>query len=198
MPPSERTCVSCRKKGIKGVLVKLVNSPQGVIIDYSERLPGRSAYVCPEMPCIEKALKEGVLSRAFKERIKPPELDGFVEELDKKINRKITALLGMARKSGQVAGGFDPAIEEAKRDGDGLLIMALDLSENTRKKAMEAGVGLSGRLVEYSIKDELGSALGMNPVGIIFIKNKELSDSLNKEIRRLINIRRGVREYGEN
>ncbi len=172
-------------------MVKLANTPQGVIIDYSERLPGRGAYVCPEMPCIGKALKEGSLSRAFKESIKPPRIEDFVAELDKKINRKIASLLGMARKSGMVAAGFDSAIEAAMRDTVGLVIMAGDLSENTRKKAMEVGTGFTGRLVEYSTKDMLGSMLGMDPVGIVFIKNKELSDSLKKEIRRLINIRRG-------
>jgi len=191
MPPAERTCVSCRKKGIKGELIKLTNTPQGVIIDYSERLPGRGAYVCPEKPCIGKVLKEGVLSRAFKESVKPPSIEGIVAELDQKINRKISSLLGMARKSGLVAAGFDSAIEAAMRDTAGLVIMAQDLSENTKKKAMEEGAGFTGRLVEYSTKDMLGSMLGMDPVGIVFIKNKELSDSLKKEIRRLINIRRG-------
>jgi predicted RNA-binding protein YlxR (DUF448 family) len=191
MPPSERTCVACRKKGIKGELIKLANTPQGVIIDYSEKLPGRGAYVCAEMPCIGKVLKEGALSRAFKESVKSPKTEDFVAELDKKINRKIASLLGMARKSGVVAAGFDSAIEAAMRDTGGLVIMAQDLSDNTRKKAMEAGTGFTGRLVEYSTKDMLGSMLGMDPVGIVFIKNKELSDSLNKEIRRLINIRRG-------
>jgi hypothetical protein len=191
MPPSERTCVSCRKKGIKGELIKLANTPQGVIIDYSERLPGRGAYVCPEMPCIEKGLKEGSLSRAFKESAKPPRLEDFVAELDQKINRKVASLLGMARKSGLVAAGFDSAIEAAIRDTGGLVIMAQDLSGNTKKKAMEEGTGFTGRLVEYSTKDMLGSMLGMDPVGIVFIKNKELSDSLKKEIRRLINIRSG-------
>ena len=191
MPPSERTCVSCRKKGIKGELIKLANAPQGVIIDYSERLPGRGAYVCPDSLCIGKALKEGALSKAFKEGVTSPKLDDFVAELDQKINRKIASLLGMARKSGLVAAGFDSAIEAAKRDTGGLLILALDLSENTKKKAMEEGAGFAGRLVEYSTKDMLGSMLGMDPVGIVFIKNRELSDSLKKEIRRLINIRRG-------
>jgi len=191
MPPSERTCVSCRKKGIKGELIKLTNSPQGIIIDYSERLPGRGAYVCPEMPCIGKVLKDGVLSKVFKESIKPPKLEDFVAELEQKINRKIASLLGMARKSGLVAAGFDSAIEAAVKDAGGLVIMAQDLSENTKRKAMEEGTGFTGRLVEYSTKDMLGSMLGMDPVGIVFIKNKELSDSLRKEIRRLINVRRG-------
>jgi ribosomal protein L7Ae-like RNA K-turn-binding protein len=174
MSPSERTCVSCRKKGIKGELIKLANTPQGVIIDYSERLPA-AGYVAG-MPCIEV---EGSPLKGL-QSTKPPRLEDFVAESIKDKPR-VASLLGMARKSGLVAAGFDSAIEAAIRDTGGLVIMAQDLSGNTKKKAMEEGTGFTGRLVEYSTKDMLGSMLGMDPVGIVFIKNKEL-DSLKKEI----------------
>ena len=94
----ERTCISCKRKGSKGELIRLVNSQAGIVIDYTEKLPGRGAYVCGEKACIEKGLKEGALSRAFREKAQPPSPDEFYRQLRERVVRKINSLLGMARK----------------------------------------------------------------------------------------------------
>ncbi|HLB25751.1 MAG TPA: YlxR family protein, partial [Nitrospirota bacterium] len=101
----QRSCIACRRKGEKGELIKLAAGPDGVVIDYGERLPGRGAYVCAEKACIEKGLNAGALSRAFKRQAAPPDKAEFYKELTDKIYRKIESLLGMARKSGLAAAG---------------------------------------------------------------------------------------------
>lgn len=184
-----RSCVSCRKKGARGELIKLANTPAGVIIDYLENLPGRGAYVCAEKACIER-LNEGALSRAFKSKAKPPVSQAFYEELAAKVRRKVESLLGMARKSRLAVIGFDEAAAACVRSPGGVLIVALDVSDNTGRKIMESSKGMDN-VFRFSTKDELGKVLGSPPVGIVYVRPSALGSALGRELGRLINISRG-------
>ncbi|MCL6588689.1 MAG: YlxR family protein [Firmicutes bacterium] len=69
---SIRTCVACRTSGEKKSLIRIVRTSEGrVVIDATGKLPGRGAYVCPSVSCLNKAIKEKRLSRAL--RIEVPE-----------------------------------------------------------------------------------------------------------------------------
>ncbi len=179
-----RSCISCRRKGEKGELIKLANTPSGVVIDYNEKLPGRGAYVCFEPGCIEKALKAGTLSRAFKHSANPPEAGEFQRMLAERVKAKVAALLGMARKSGSAVTGFEAAAAAIKKNSGGLLILAGDLVGNTLDKITEAG-GPGMRTARYSTKDGLGAVLGISPVGVVYLPDSGLADALDREIGRL-------------
>ena len=187
----ERTCVSCRKKGEKGELIRLVNAPEGAFIDYKEKLPGRGAYVCPERGCIDKALKGGLLSRAFKEGSKVPQPGEFYQDLSDKVLKKIISLLGMARKSRMVVMGFDPVLDSLKKEPGGLLILAEDLAENTRNKLQEANKDAADGAVSIFTKEALGEMLGGQPVGLVYVPRRDFSAAIKKEILRFLNISRG-------
>lgn len=187
----ERTCVSCRKKGGKGELIRLVNAPEGAVIDYNEKLPGRGAYVCPERVCIDKALKGGLLSRAFKEGSKAPGPDEFYRDLSDKVLKKIKSLLGMARKSGNVTMGFDPVLDGLDKEPGGLLILAEDLADNTRNKLTEANRNAADGAVSIFTKEALGEMLGGKPVGLVYVPRRDFSAAIRKEIDRFFNISRG-------
>jgi predicted RNA-binding protein YlxR (DUF448 family) len=67
----QRTCVSCRKTGIKRELVRLVRVPEkGVEVDFTRKKSGRGAYLCPDRKCWENALKSGRLEQALKTSLK--------------------------------------------------------------------------------------------------------------------------------
>ena len=186
-----RTCISCRKTGNKGELVKLANTPSGVVVDYNEKLPGRGAYVCPERGCIEKGLNEKTLSRAFKQKVSPPDREKFYEELKARIEKKATALLGMSRKSGLLAQGFDSAALASRKTEGGLFVLAGDVSDNTAHKLLEAHAGGAFREVRFLDKEVLGRILGGAPVAVLFIGDTGLAEALYREIGRLNNIYRG-------
>jgi uncharacterized protein len=62
-----RTCLGCRTRRPKSDLVRLVRGADGVVaVDAEARRPGRGAYVCAEAGCVERALKSGKLSHAFR------------------------------------------------------------------------------------------------------------------------------------
>jgi hypothetical protein len=56
-----RTCVGCRKQGLKPDLVRFVRSADGHLApDPSGKSPGRGAYVHPDTACVQLARKRGV------------------------------------------------------------------------------------------------------------------------------------------
>ena len=62
----QRSCVACRQVRAKSELVRLVRTPQGeVCLDATGKLAGRGAYLCPDLCCLEKAVKQGKLNRAL-------------------------------------------------------------------------------------------------------------------------------------
>ena len=61
----QRTCVGCREVLPKRSLVRIVRSPEGVVIDPTGKLAGRGAYLHLLRPCWESGLK-GSLTNALK------------------------------------------------------------------------------------------------------------------------------------
>jgi len=60
----KRMCVACREMKAKNELFKVVYN-DGAIIDKSGKLPGRGAYVCKNIECINLAEKKKGFQRAF-------------------------------------------------------------------------------------------------------------------------------------
>ena len=60
----QRTCVGCKKVLPKRTLIRIVRSPDGVLIDQTGKANGRGAYLHDHKSCWQEALK-GSLSRAL-------------------------------------------------------------------------------------------------------------------------------------
>lgn len=61
-----RTCVGCRTVRAKRELVRVVRTPAGeVTIDPGGKVPGRGAYICPDIRCLETAWQGKRLDRAL-------------------------------------------------------------------------------------------------------------------------------------
>jgi uncharacterized protein len=61
----QRTCVACREILPKRSMIRIVRSPQGVVIDPTGKLAGRGAYLHQQRSCWERGMK-GALSNALK------------------------------------------------------------------------------------------------------------------------------------
>ncbi len=62
-----RKCVGCQERQEKRNLIRVVRSQEGEFsIDKTGKKPGRGAYLCPKMECLEKAIKNKGLERSFK------------------------------------------------------------------------------------------------------------------------------------
>ena len=61
-----RMCVGCREMKPKRELLRVVRSPEGEIsFDLTGRKPGRGAYVCRSVECLNQAIRKKQLERAF-------------------------------------------------------------------------------------------------------------------------------------
>jgi len=75
-----RMCTGCGEMKGKKELVRAVKSPEGeVSLDLTGRKPGRGAYVCPDIACLQKARKARRFEKAFACKI-PDEVYERMEE----------------------------------------------------------------------------------------------------------------------
>ena len=64
--PPERRCTGCGEHFPKGMLIRVVRSPEGVItLDRTGRASGRGAYMCHSVTCLRRARKAKRLEQAF-------------------------------------------------------------------------------------------------------------------------------------
>ena len=61
-----RRCAACRTRRPKKELLRFVRQSHGIEMDPEQRRPGRGGYCCPDLACIEKALRRGGLARALR------------------------------------------------------------------------------------------------------------------------------------
>jgi predicted RNA-binding protein YlxR (DUF448 family) len=62
----QRSCVACRQVREKRCLVRLVRTPEGVVVDPGGRLAGRGAYLCRSAACWQDGLKGKRLENALR------------------------------------------------------------------------------------------------------------------------------------
>jgi len=67
-----RTCVGCQEKKPKKELLRIIRNVEGNIeIDLTGKKSGRGAYLCHDIKCLEKGLRENSLSKALDKEISP-------------------------------------------------------------------------------------------------------------------------------
>lgn len=77
-----RQCLGCREMKPKRELIRVVRSPEGEIsLDFRGKKPGRGAYVCHDVACLQRARKTRALERAFETAIPPEVYDAMEAEL---------------------------------------------------------------------------------------------------------------------
>lgn len=75
-----RRCCGCMEMKPKNELVRVVRNKEGeVSLDLTGKKPGRGAYLCPDVSCLEKARKARRFEREFSCKI-PEELFTRMEE----------------------------------------------------------------------------------------------------------------------
>lgn len=65
-----RMCLGCKEMKPKKELIRVVKNNEGEInIDLIGKKPGRGAYICKSVECLEQAIKAKRLERAFETTI---------------------------------------------------------------------------------------------------------------------------------
>ena len=78
----QRTCMACQEKKDKRELVRIVRSPEGEIsVDLTGKKPGRGAYICPNLECLNKVIKSKRLERSLETAISQEIYESLKEQL---------------------------------------------------------------------------------------------------------------------
>ena len=78
----QRTCMACQEKKDKRDLVRIVRSPEGEIsVDLTGKKPGRGAYICPNLECLNKVIKSKRLERSLETAISQEIYESLKEQL---------------------------------------------------------------------------------------------------------------------
>ena len=78
----QRTCIGCRTVLAKRELVRLVRTPDGILVDTTGKAAGRGAYVHNIRSCWEQALK-GPINHALRTEITPADRQKLMEYIER-------------------------------------------------------------------------------------------------------------------
>ena len=161
MTEPERQCISCKKRLPKKNLLKIVRLPSGSIeIDRQQKKNGRSAYLCWDVTCVEKAKSDALLSCALGCTI--PSL--IYLDLLKMINRKesssIQKMMGFAHRAGKLLLG-KTAVENGLKNGKVKLIVLDNTAGKTTREGIQGKCIASDLpIIVLNDSDSLGKLLG--------------------------------------
>ncbi len=65
----ERRCVLCRTNKQQNEMLRVARINNNYVLDLSQNLGGRGAYVCKCKECLSMAIKKRVFNRAFKTNV---------------------------------------------------------------------------------------------------------------------------------
>lgn len=79
----QRQCMGCRERKAKRELIRVVRMTDGnVSLDFSGKLNGRGAYICPDPACLQKARKAKALERSLETEVPEQVYDRLNKELE--------------------------------------------------------------------------------------------------------------------
>lgn len=181
----ERTCIGCRAVFSKNDVVRIVAGPNGPVVDYREKLPGRASYVCVNRDCIEKACARGALARSLKSSVPSLPAEELAASILAAAKNKIAALLSMAEKAGVLAAGFSAVDDALQKSRVKLLLFADDVSDGTREKVLHQREGSRIQQMTLFTKSEIGAMIGREFAGVCAVQDAGFAKALWKECERV-------------
>jgi hypothetical protein len=177
-------------------MIRFVVGPDRAIVpDLAATLPGRGIWLSACGDVIERARAQGGLGgglgRAFARAargpvIVPPDLPAVLEAA---LVRRISELMGLARRAGQAVGGFEKAREWLRSGRGGLILQASDGSADERARFL-SGAGEGIDVLAPLSATALGRVFGRDHVVHVAIAPGRLAERLAIEARRLEGLRR--------
>ena len=134
---NDRTCIVTRLSGPADRMIRFVAGPDGdVVPDLKGQLPGRGCWVLAERHLVRQAIKKNLFARSLKTKVTVP--DGLDETIDALIVKKLTGMIALARKAGQVVAGSSK-VDAAIRSGKAIAVLhALDAAADGIRKIDQA------------------------------------------------------------
>ncbi len=167
----QRSCLGCGATTDKGALLRFVLGPDGFLTpDLKGKLPGRGAYICPLRSCLGLAIKKKRFPASFKSPVSGIDQEKIVFAIRTIVTERVRGYLSLAAKAGEVFSGSDAVAGRLRGGKVGVLFIATDLSEESRKKfsAMAGHAGVE--LVAMFDKESLGTLIGKEHRGVVAVE----------------------------
>ena len=79
----QRQCMGCRERKNKRDMIRVVRQTDGAVsLDFSGKLNGRGAYVCPDPECLKKCRKTRSLDRCLEVTIPEEVYERLTKEME--------------------------------------------------------------------------------------------------------------------
>ena len=79
----QRQCMGCRERKNQRDMIRVVRETTGAVsLDFSGKLNGRGAYICPDPECLKKARKAKSLDRSLEVTIPEEVYDRLDREME--------------------------------------------------------------------------------------------------------------------
>ena len=79
----QRQCMGCRERKNKRDMIRVVRTTEGTVsLDFSGKLNGRGAYVCPDAACLQKARKTRSLERCLEVELPEDVYDRLARDME--------------------------------------------------------------------------------------------------------------------
>jgi predicted RNA-binding protein YlxR (DUF448 family) len=186
---TERRCLASGEVRPKGELIRFVVGPDGgVVPDVDERLPGRGLWLTARRDMIDLACARKLFAKAARAPARAPA--DLADRVERLLRRRCLDLLGLARRCGAVAGGFDAVSACLGSGAAALLLQAKDAAEGGRGKLRAVARAHDVPVAEVFSAEELGRALGREALVHVALTAGGIAARLRVELARLDGVRR--------
>lgn len=146
-------------------MLRLVIGPDDLLYpDIAAKLPGRGIWISADRASVDLASKKGLFNKSAGRAIKVP--DDLSDQFERLLEARALSLLGLARRGGDVALGYDAVRLALKAARPAWRIEANDGAEDGRGKLDRLAKGAWGEVpvVACFSAETMGEALGRGTV----------------------------------
>ena len=98
---------------------------------------------------------------------------------------KIYGMLGLAMKAGKLAYGTDMCIEKIKKKEVSLLILANDLSQNTKEKLTKVAETYHISIVVFGEIETISQSIGKENKGVIAVLEEGFANKISQMVKNI-------------
>jgi predicted RNA-binding protein YlxR (DUF448 family) len=187
----QRRCLLTREVKGQDQMIRFVLDPTGQVVpDVDGRLPGRGMWLSAERNVLNRAVGTNVFARAARAPARV-EVD-LAEQVERLLVSRALDCLGLARRAGQVAVGFEQVRACLRSAAAAVLVAAADGARDGRGKLRRLAPELP--VITAFSSAELGAALGRESVVHVAVAPGRLAERLLCYTRRLAGLRADVLE----
>jgi predicted RNA-binding protein YlxR (DUF448 family) len=177
-----RRCLVTGDRLPREALLRFVVAPDGdVVADMDGRLPGRGLWLRSRRDMVKTACAGNLFAKASGGRATATA--DLAERVEERLTRRCLDLIGLARRAGQVATGFEKVRVWLRAGKAGVLLAAADGADGGRAKLRALASGMS--VLEAFSGAQLGAALGRESAGHVAVARGGLAERLMREVGRL-------------